>query len=612
MNKKLILLASATLCVASVSAQRLTPNNVDDIVKALTLEEKAELIVGGGWGSMTAGAMTASSDVLVPGAAGTTNAVERLGVPRTVLSDGPAGVRISPTRQGTNQTYYATGFPVGTSLASTWNVQLVAEVGKAMGNEVLEYGIDVLLAPGMNIHRNPLNGRNFEYYSEDPFLTGKIAAAYVNGIQSNGVGVSAKHFAANSQETNRMNVDSRLNQRALREIYLKAFEMVVKDAQPWTIMSSYNKLNGPYTQENRELLTTLLRDEWGFNGIVMTDWTMVRDIAAQVHAGNDLMEPGMPQQKTDLIKAVNEGKLSMEDVDICVKRILEYIVKTPRFKGYKYSDKPDLKAHAAVTRQSAAEGMVLLKNEGNTLPIKDAKKVALFGMTSYNFIAGGTGSGNVNKAYTIDLLTGLKEAGFEVNEKLKNLYEGYKTYQLALQTASRRSVGGMMAMLSLGEDPLPEMPISRAIIDNQVAENDIAIVTIGRNAGEGGDRNVPNDFTLSDMERQMLNDVTEAFHLAGKKVVVVLNIGGEIESASWKSMPDAILLAWQPGQEGGYSVADILTGKVNPSGKLTMTWINNYMDDPSSKNFPYDQVSDGMMGMGGNVRGNVKNVSYCN
>ena len=612
MNKKLILLASATLCVASVSAQRLTPNNVDDIVKALTLEEKAELIVGGGWGSMTAGAMTASSDVLVPGAAGTTNAVERLGVPRTVLSDGPAGVRISPTRQGTNQTYYATGFPVGTSLASTWNVQLVAEVGKAMGNEVLEYGIDVLLAPGMNIHRNPLNGRNFEYYSEDPFLTGKIATAYVNGIQSNGVGVSAKHFAANSQETNRMNVDSRLNQRALREIYLKAFEMVVKDAQPWTIMSSYNKLNGPYTQENRELLTTLLRDEWGFNGIVMTDWTMVRDIAAQVHAGNDLMEPGMPQQKTDLIKAVNEGKLSMEDVDICVKRILEYIVKTPRFKGYKYSDKPDLKAHAAVTRQSAAEGMVLLKNEGNTLPIKDAKKVALFGMTSYNFIAGGTGSGNVNKAYTIDLLTGLKEAGFEVNEKLKNLYEGYKTYQLALQTASRRSVGGMMAMLSLGEDPLPEMPISRTIIDNQVAENDIAIVTIGRNAGEGGDRNVPNDFTLSDMERQMLNDVTEAFHLAGKKVVVVLNIGGEIESASWKSMPDAILLAWQPGQEGGYSVADILTGKVNPSGKLTMTWINNYMDDPSSKNFPYDQVSDGMMGMGGNVRGDVKNVSYCN
>lgn len=610
--KKLVLFVASTLALCTASAQRLSPNNVDDIVKAMTLEEKAELIVGAGWGSMTAGAMTASSEVLVPGAAGTTNPIERLGIPATVLSDGPAGVRISPTRRGTDKTFYATGFPVGTSLASTWNTELVEQVGKAMGNEVLEYGIDVLLAPGMNIHRNPLNGRNFEYYSEDPFLTGKIATAYTKGIQSNGVGVSIKHYAANSQETNRMNVDSRVNQRALREIYLKAFEMVVKDADPWTVMSSYNKLNGKYTQQDRELLTDLLRTEWGFKGIVMTDWTMVRDIAAQVHAGNDLMEPGMPQQKTDLIKAVNEGKVSMEDVDVCVKRILQFIVRTPRFKGYKYSDAPDLKAHAQVTRNSAAEGMVLLKNDDNTLPIKDAKKVALFGITSYNFIAGGTGSGNVNKAYTIDLLTGLKSAGYEVNEELKNVYQSYTTYERNRQAAARPAVGGMLAMMSLGEAALSEMPIERAIIDKQVVANDIAIVTIGRNAGEGGDRNVPNDFNLSEVERQLLNDVTEAFHLAGKKVVVVLNIGGEIESASWKSMPDAILLAWQPGQEGGYSVADILSGKVTPSGKLTMTWLNNYMDDLSSKNFPYDQKSDGMMGMGGNIRGEQKNVTYAN
>ena len=581
MNKKLIVIAAATLAIGSAQAQtpKLSANNVDEVLKALTLEEKADLIVGAGWGSMTAGAMTASSEVLVPGAAGTTNPVARLGIPATVLSDGPAGVRISPTRRGTDKTFYATGFPVGTSLASTWNTELVEQVGKAMGNEVLEYGIDVLLAPGMNIHRNPLNGRNFEYYSEDPFLTGKIATAYTKGIQSNGVGVSIKHFAANSQETNRMGVDSRVNQRALREIYLKAFEMVVKDADPWTIMSSYNRLNGPFTQENRELLTDLIRTEWGFKGIVMTDWTMVRNIAAQVHAGNDLMEPGMPQQKADLIKAVNEGKVSMEDVDVCVKRILQFIIRTPRFKGYKYSDAPDLKAHAQITRNSASEGMVLLKNEGNTLPIKDAKKVALFGITSYNFIAGGTGSGNVNKAYTIDLLTGLKSAGYEVNDELKNFYETYTAYEKARQTAARPARGGMMAMLSLGDAALSEIPVERAIIDKQVAANDIAIVTIGRNAGEGGDRNVPNDFNLSEVERQLLNDVTEAFHLAGKKVVVVLNIGGEIESASWKNLPDAILLAWQPGQEGGYSVADILSGKVTPSGKLTMTWINNYMDD---------------------------------
>ena len=615
MNKKLVLFVVSTLALGTAFAQKLNPNNVDEIVKAMTLEEKAELIVGGGWGSMTAGAMTASSEVLVPGAAGTTNAIERLGIPATVLSDGPAGVRISPTRSGTNKTFYATGFPVGTSLASTWNTELVEQVGKAMGNEVLEYGIDVLLAPGMNIHRNPLNGRNFEYYSEDPFLAGKIATAYTKGIQSNGVGVSIKHYAANSQETNRMAVDSRVSQRALREIYLKAFEMVVKDADPWTVMSSYNKINGKFTQQDRELLTDLLRTEWGFNGIVMTDWTMVRDIAAQVHAGNDLMEPGMPQQKTDLIIAVNEGKVSMEDVDICVKRILQYIVRTPRFKGYKYSDAPDLKAHAQVTRNSAAEGMVLLKNEDNALPIKDAKKVALFGITSYNFIAGGTGSGNVNKAYTIDLLTGLKSAGYEVNEELKNVYESYTTYERNRQTAARAARGGMLGMMNLGEAALTEMPVERAIIDKQVGQNDIAIVTIGRNAGEGADRNVPNDFNLSEVERQLLNDGTEAFHLAGKKVVVVLNIGGEIESASWKNLPDAILLAWQPGQEGGYSVADILSGKVTPSGKLTMTWLNNYMDDPSSKNFPFDQKSDGMMGMGSAMGGQqreVKNVSYSN
>ena len=392
MNKKLIVIAAATLAIGSAQAQtpKLSANNVDEVLKALTLEEKADLIVGAGWGSMTAGAMTASSEVLVPGAAGTTNPVARLGIPATVLSDGPAGVRISPTRRGTDKTFYATGFPVGTSLASTWNTELVEQVGKAMGNEVLEYGIDVLLAPGMNIHRNPLNGRNFEYYSEDPFLTGKIATAYTKGIQSNGVGVSIKHFAANSQETNRMGVDSRVNQRALREIYLKAFEMVVKDADPWTIMSSYNRLNGPFTQENRELLTDLIRTEWGFKGIVMTDWTMVRNIAAQVHAGNDLMEPGMPQQKADLIKAVNEGKVSMEDVDVCVKRILQFIIRTPRFKGYKYSDAPDLKAHAQITRNSASEGMVLLKNEGQALPIDGTKTISVFGVTSYDFIAGGT------------------------------------------------------------------------------------------------------------------------------------------------------------------------------------------------------------------------------
>jgi len=586
-KKIIVLSALLALAASAVKAQELTlrADNIDQILNALTLEEKASLLVGGRNENFGGGnnATVGGTKDLVPGAAGTTRDVPRLGIPPTVLSDGPAGIRINPTRPGDPNTYYATGFPVGTSLASSWNVELVENVGRAIGNEVLEYGADVLLAPGMNIHRSPLCGRNFEYYSEDPVVTGLIAAAYANGVQSNGVGVSLKHFAANSQETNRTAVNEIVSPRALREIYLKGFEIAVKNSNPWTVMSSYNKLNGPFTQENRELLTTVLRDEWGFDGIVMTDWIGQRNTAAQVHAGNDLMEPGQDVQIEEIVAKVKSGELDEADVDTCVRRILEYIVKTPRFKGYKYSNKPDLDAHAAITRQSATEGMVLLKNNGNTLPLKDVKKVALFGITSYDFIAGGTGSGDVNKPYVIDLLTGLTGAGLQVNDDLRKLYLSYKEYTENKKEAER--IGGR----GWGKEVLPEMPLSRVAIDKQAKAADIAIVTLGRQAGEGHDRKIDNDFNLTDVERQMLSDISDAFHMQGKKVVVIINTGGVIETASWKNMPDAILLAWQPGQEGGNSVADVLIGKENPSGKLTMTWPLLAMDHPSSFNFPLGQ-----------------------
>ena len=566
-------LALALATGAQAQQLRLSANNIDDIVKAMTLEEKAHLLVGGdNFGA------DGKRINYVPGAAGPSHAIDRLGIPATVLTDGPAGVRISSHRDGTQQTFYGTGFPVGIALASTWNVELVEEVGKSIGNETLEYGCDVLLAPGMNIHRTPLCGRNFEYYSEDPVVAGQIATAYVKGVQSQGVGTSIKHFSANCQETNRINVDEVMSQRALREIYLKPFEIAVKNADPWTVMSSYNKINGTWTQSSKDLLRTILREEWGFRGIVMTDWTNERRTSwDRVAAGNDLLMPGHDWQDEDIIAAVKDGRLSMEDVDARVKNFLEFVVRTPRFKGYKYSEKPDLKAHAQVTRQSSTEGMVLLKNENSTLPLAaNGQKIALFGVTAYDFIAGGTGSGDVNKPYVIDLKTGLENAGYKLNDELAALYTTYRDNK----DAERKASGQWW------KSQAPELAVSKRIIERQAENSDVAIITIGRQAGEASDRRIDADFNLTEAERNLLQDVTFAFHALGKKVIVILNMGNSIETASWKTFPDAILLAWQPGQEGGNSVADVLSGKVSPSGKLTMSFPNTIGDHPAYLNFP--------------------------
>lgn len=587
--KKTIIMLGAALCAFPLFAQpKLAKDNVDEVLKAMTLEEKATLVIGSGWGSMLAGSMTASDASLVPGAAGTTQAIPRLGIPQTVLSDGPAGLRIDPKRPGTDRTFYCTGFPVGTVLACSWNVDAVKDVTTAMGNEVLEYGADVLLAPGMNIHRNPLCGRNFEYFSEDPVLSGKMAAAYVQGIQSQNVGTSVKHYAVNNQEVNRMGNDAVVGERALREIYLKNFEIAVKESDPWTVMSSYNRLNGPYTQEDHDLLTKVLRDDWGFNGIVMTDWTGQRNTVAQIEAGNDLMEPGDARQTQELIDAVKSGKMDVKALDICVKRILEYIVRTPRFNGYKYSDNPDLKAHAAVARVGATEGMVLLKNEKNTLPVVGGK-VALFGIGAYETVAGGTGSGNVNKAYTVSIKDGLQAAGYTLLDDITALYESYVSFAHKKDAAEASlSLWGAM----LGTSVIDELSVSKKAIEKTAKVADYAIVTICRNAGEGDDRHLPGDWNLTAEESRMLNEIATAYHSAGKKVIVVLNIGGVIETASWAGLADAILLAWTPGQEAGHAVADILSGKVNPSGKLSMTFPKAFMDHPSSMNFPYETTSE--------------------
>ena len=602
---KLTAVMLTALCSAAAFAQpKLTKDNIDEVIKAMTLEEKVTLIVGGSRQINIDGVPSGTTN-LVPGAAGVTRAVPRLGIPQTVVSDGPAGVRINPTREGTSQTFYATGFPVGTALATTWNSDLVKEVTTAMGNEVLEYGIDVLLAPGMNIHRNVLCGRNFEYFSEDPLLSGKTAAAYVNGVQSNGVGVSIKHYAANNQETNRNENDSQVSERALREIYLKNFEIAVRESDPWTVMSSYNKVNGTYSQQNHWLLTEMLRDEWGFKGIVMTDWGSKAGTVDALKAGNDLMEPGNQTEMERLIAAAKDGSLSEEVLNTSVRRLLEYIVKTPRFNGYKYSNAPDLKAHAALVRSAATEGMVLLKNNG-VLPLAKDTKVALFGVTSYDIVAGGTGSGNVNKAYVRNLKDGLEGDGIYVETTAPDWYAKYIAYTEATTTnSSERS-------FFWGKPATPEMEVSPNFINKVKEGTDVAVFTIGRNAGEGADRkNAKGDFLLSDIERDLLQNLCDKYHEIGKKVVVVLNIGGAVETASWKDLPDAILLAWQPGQEGGASIADALIGKANPSGKLPVTFPVAFFDNPSSKNFPSNY--NGASSFGGFSRGPktpVKDVDY--
>ena len=580
----------------------------------LSLEDKAHFVIGVGMAGFSGDdAVIGATKSLVPGAAGTTYPLDSLGIPPVVLADGPAGLRIDATREGDSATYYCTHFPIGTLLASTWNTQLVEEVGQAIGEEVKEYGADVLLAPAVNIMRNPLCGRNFEYYSEDPVVAGKTAAAYITGVQKNDVGTSIKHFAANNQETNRMNTDAHISQRALREIYLKGFEIAIKESKPWTVMTSYNYINGVYTSESKDLVQTILRDEWGYEGTVMTDWFGGKDGAKQMWAGNDMLQPGKAEQFDSIVAGVKSGKLDEADLDRNVKRVLNLVEKSPRFQGYQYSNKPDLKAHAAVTRQSAAEGMVLMKNN-EVLPLKEnVKNVALYGCTSYDFIAGGTGSGNVNHAYVVSLLDGLKNGGYTVSDELKTIYEKYiadtkEAQKKAVEEMAKKDKqAAMLARFMPGTLPA-EKQFTVDELTVQAHQADVAIITIGRISGEFLDRKAA-DFNLNASEQNLIQQVCEVYHKAGKQVVVLLNIGGVIETASWKELPDAILCAWQAGQEGGNSVVDVLSGKQSPSGKFTMTWPVKFTDAYSSKNFPIDEDPKiDMMNQG--QKGNVRNVDY--
>lgn len=619
MRKICCLIGILFMSIGIATAQpQLNKDNIEEVIKAMTLEEKVNFVVGTtrlyvvppspapgmikrprpdvekikqivkereNTAVRPTDAVVAFSQGRVKGASGDVQPVKRLGITTMVLSDGPAGLRIDPTRPGDPNTYYCTAFPIGALLASSWDPQLVERVTTAMGQEVKEYGVDVVLAPAMNIERNPLCGRNFEYFSEDPLLSGKIGAAYIRGIQSNGVGVSMKHFAVNNQETYRNGVDVHLSMRALREIYLRGFEIAVKEGRPWTVMSSYNKINGVLASENRWLLHDVLRGEWGFDGFVMTDWWAEQNGARQIAAGNDMLMPGTQHQVDEIVNAVKSGEMDERYLDDAVRNILNILVKSPTFNRYDISNKPDLKGHALIGRQAAAESMVLLKNEGNTLPLAKGR-VALYGIDSYDILVGGTGSGNVNRAYKISLNEGLSEQGYRLDKSVAAMYKAYIDAEKA----------------KLPKDNFWTVPViaEKAISTTEAAQaakkNDIAVLTIGRMAGEGGDRKLEKgDWYLTDTEAGNLRVLCEAFHQAGKKVVVVMNMGGAIDMAGWNDEPDAILHSFMGGQEAGHAVADVLSGKVNPSGKLTFTIAKEYNDYCSATNFPSTDGVDGQV-----------------
>ena len=574
-NICLVVMAVAAMggCSLHATAQQLKAETIDEVVKAMTLEEKCHMVLGRG--------MHFNDDAKFPGTAGSTFSVGRLGIPETYCADSQQGLRMSAVRAWDHRDYYPTDFVASMTLASTWDREAAFKVGQGIGNEVREFGLDWILSPAMNLIRNPLCGRNHEYYSEDPYLSGTIAAGYVRGVQSEGTAACPKHFVANNQETNRNNNISQMSQRALREIYLKAFEIMVKESDPWTIMTSYNKLNGPYAVQNRELLTTIVRDEWGWKGMFVSDWNAGDDAVVAMLAGNDMLQPGQDKQYQAILEAAKSGKLPMEVLDANVKRILEYVVKTHNFKGYQANSEPDLK-------QVGADGIVLLKNSG-ILPLV-GKRVALFGCTSYDWISGGSGFGGTSVGhYTVSLVEGMRSAGYEVYKPLIRAY----TQHIAAEE-KRLFPKGRPAFSLMPPARADEKQFTADELNAAIDGSDVAIISLGRKSGEAADRSEA-DFYLKEGEAKLIKAVSEAYHAKGKQVIVLLDICSPIDVASWQNQVDALVCTWQGGQESGFAVADVLSGKVNPSGKLPMTFQIKYGDAYADKNFPAN-VDDKTLG----------------
>jgi beta-glucosidase len=505
---------------------------ITNLIEKMSLEEKAALCTGAGpW---------------------TTKPVERLGVPEMTVSDGPHGVRrVEDVHTFVSKSVPATCFPTATSMASTWDVDLIHKLGEAIAEECIALEVDVVLGPGVNMKRTPVCGRNFEYYSEDPYLSGEIAVSFINGVQSKGVGTSLKHFAANNQEFQRSTINSEMDERTLREIYLPAFEAAVKEAKPWTVMCSYNRLNGTYAAENHRLLTEILREEWGFDGFVVSDWGAVHDRVEALEAGLDLEMPGPRERRVKAVfDAVRSGKLDESVLDEAVRRILEIVFRAAETKkGGSF----DVDEHHTLARRVAGEGMVLLKNDG-ILPLEGNKHIAVIGLSAKDAYYQGGGSSHINPT------------------RLDNPYE--ELQKMAGDTE-----------LSFAEGYPSDESFDRALIDeacNNARSADVTLLYISLPAtkeSEGYDR---TDLDLTSHQVALIKAVTAV----QPKSVVILNNGAPVVMSEWIEDAAAVLEAWMMGQAGGGAIADVLFGKVNPSGKLAETFPQKLKDTPAYLNYP--------------------------
>ncbi len=524
---------------------QLTEDAIRLVVAEMTDDEKAHLVTG-------------VSKPKKVGASGGTYEIKRLGIPSVTVNDGPAGVRYNTS----------VWYPSIMNITSSWDGSLIYGVGEGIGRDSLALGIDIVLAPGMNIQKNVLGGRNFEYCSEDPLLTAFSASAYVNGMQSAGAGACLKHFAANDQETNRGSASSAVTERALREIYLKPFQLAVKTADPWSVMSSYNQLNGTYTSINKDLLTGILRDEWGYKGTVMSDWGSAGAIVDKVNAQNDLKMPGDADDAENVLAGIKNGKVDKDVLDLCCEHILYTVTKSPTFMKLEMNHKVDFKGNGKIASDAAADTLVLLKNENKALPFAKGTSVAVFGNGAYKTVFGGSGSGGVSPQKTVTIAKGISSnANLTAYDEKKNIFKNCEDHSKT--------------------DPSKDKVVTVEYAEKCADGADTAVIVITRGSTEGADNNVTKgDFLLNDTEFDMISRVSDAFHAKGKTVTVLINTGSPIEVVSWRDLVDAILFIGYPGQNAGEAVAKVLSGEVNPSAKTTMTWPEAYSDTACCRYFP--------------------------